>query len=235
MHFLSRWIQKLNKTWTCFSDWLIKFRTWNNSPSSEIQKTTSKTVGFFFVSPSVLLYYLAVFCGEAQSCAVTLATVRWMEPCFAINHSLVNPWASECKVTSASRGSATQGSSRFGWFVWPSASLLTPQMMSCICGRLIGHAPCVLLHIAVNEAAAIQNNDVHEGLIKFLSMYLLVLSKISMYRLNQYDFSIVPIYQYSSPTHTQTLRALYLSIYLSSSTIRCIKVLYLIYVCIGIG
>lgn len=150
MHFLCRWIQRLNKTWTCFSDWLIKFRTWNNSPFSEIQKTRGKTVFFVFFcfSLGATLLFSGILRREAQSCALTLATVRWMQPCFAINHSLVNAWASECKVTSASRGWATQGSSHFGWFVWPSASLLTPQMMSCIWGRLIGRTARAMRSLA---------------------------------------------------------------------------------------
>lgn len=94
------------------------------------------------------VYYLAVFCGEAQSGAVTLAMARWMEPCLAINHSLVNPRASEYKVTSASRESATQGSTRFGRLVWPWARCLHLGAVLHVV-----NVPCVLLHVPLNQAA----------------------------------------------------------------------------------
>lgn len=98
----------------------------------------------------MLVYYLVVFCGEAQSCAVTLSMARWMEPCLAINHSLVSPWASEYKVTSASRESATQGSSRFGRFVWPWAHCLH---LSDVLHSTAALSARFLLHVPLNEAA----------------------------------------------------------------------------------
>lgn len=142
----------------------MQFLTWNNSPTSEVQKT-AKTVFFgFFLPPLLLVYYLVVFCGEAQSCAVTLAMVRWMEPCLAINHCLVNPWASEYKVTWASGESATQGSSRFWLICLAFGSLLKPRWCPALqeAEQHVVHVPCVLLQVTVNEAAAVQNKDMHE-------------------------------------------------------------------------